>query len=155
VSTQALKYNFGSKRASVNTSAGVGFAFRYFGDSAVGDKTETEKLGFQRDDFNTKLKYDAKKDRYTLPIYRITPACRANSSDVGTERKKKLATSVFSIIPTLYAAKPEDQSDLSVQPALLVGFFDDIISVGPGFNLTGPEKGKVFLLLSIGYGFKF
>lgn len=26
---------------------------------------------------------------------------------------------------------------------------------GPGFNLTGPEKRKVFLLLSLGYGFKF
>ena len=74
---------------------------------------------------------------------------------MGKERKKKLASALFSITPTLYASKQADDANIAVQPALLVGFFDDIISVGPGFTLSGPQTGKVFLVFSVGYGFKF
>lgn len=62
---------------------------------------------------------------------------------------------LFSITPTIYASKLETADDLSVQPAILIGAFRDLLSVGAGFNLTGPSKGHAFLLFSIGLGFKF
>lgn len=158
VSTQAIKYTFGTEKASSNTSAGVGVAFRYYGHSPVGDEAEARRLGYDPKDLDV-AKDNAygsgNKDYYQLPIYRIKPECRATTSDFGKERKEKLASSIFSIIPTVYATKPDSVNDIVVQPALLIGFFDDIISVGPGFSLTGPEKGKVFLVFSLGYGFKF
>ncbi len=156
VSTQAIKYTFGAEKVSSNTSGGVGVAFRYYGHSPVGDEAETRRLGYDPKDLDVANGYGSgNKDYYQLPIYRIKPECRATTSDFGKERKEKLASSIFSIIPTVYATKPDSVNDIVVQPALLIGFFDDIISVGPGFSLTGPEKGKVFLVLSLGYGFKF
>ncbi|TLY30299.1 MAG: hypothetical protein E6K63_02265 [Nitrospirae bacterium] len=153
VSAQAIKYTFGTKKASSNTSAGAGIAFRYYGNSPIGDEQEAKRLGFTDQDLQRMDK--DKRGMYTLPIYKIKPECRATTSDIGRERTKKLAGSIFSITPTVYYSKQENVDDLSIQPALLVGFLDDIISVGPGFNLTGPEKGKVFMVLSLGYGFKF
>jgi hypothetical protein len=39
----------------------------------------------------------------------------------------------------------------------MLGFFDDIINIGTGFNLTGNngEVGDVFLLMSLGAGFNW
>jgi len=55
----------------------------------------------------------------------------------------------------VFASKTERSDEIQVQPALTVGFLGELVNVGAGFNLSGPDKGHVFLLLSIGYGFKF
>lgn len=158
VSTQLVRYNFSSKKASINTNVGAGVSFRYYGNSSLGDGREVANMGFSNEDMDLMKKnknINSRTGDYQLPLYRIAPACRANTSDFGKERKEKLAGSIFSITPTLYASKQENSADASVQPALLVGFLDDIINVGAGFNLTGPDTGKVFLVFSLGYGFQF
>jgi len=168
ISTQAVKYTFGTKQASSATTAGVGVAFRLFPGAPLGTADAAKKLGFTDDDLKaikniSKKKhedhgpfYNEEEQTYSLPVSKVSTACRATTSDIGKDRKEKLASALLSITPTLYYAKPAgENNDLALQPALLVGFFDDLISIGPGFNLTGPEKGKVFLVLSLGYGFKF
>ena len=168
-STQAVKYTFGTHKASSAASVGAGFAFRYYGNSPLGTAEAAKKLGFDQKDLDAikilekKVKdgqeitpyYDKDTDTYSLPIYKISTACRATTSDIGKDRTEKLASALLSITPTVYYSKLDSVSDISLQPALLIGFFDDLISVGPGFNLTGQDKGKVFLVLSLGYGFKF
>lgn len=154
VSTQLVRYNFSTKKTSVNTSVGAGISLRYYGYSPVGNAAEAKRLGFTDQDVS-EMKHKEGEDYYKLPVYRISPACRATTSDFGKERKEKLAGSIFSITPTLYASKQENSQDVSVQPAILLGFLDDIINIGTGFNLSGPETGKVFLVFSLGYGFQF
>jgi hypothetical protein len=132
VSAQLLKYDLASKQVSFNRSIGVGASFRYF--SAI--EINGEKL----------------------KVSDIKPECRATSfsaSDVFDDATNgKLIANLFSITPTLYATQAEN-SDLSVQPAILLGLFRDILNFGTGFNLTGPDKGHAFLLFSIGSGFNF
>lgn len=160
-STQAVKYTFGTEQASSAASAGIGVAFRYYGKSTLGTGDAAKAIGFEQKDLDA-IKtleggkfYDQTTDTYSLPVSKISTACRATTSDIGKDRTEKLASSLISITPTIYYAKQANEGDLSLEPALLLGFLDDIISIGPGFNLTGPEKGKVFLVLSLGYGFKF
>ena len=88
-------------------------------------------------------------------ISAVKQECRQTS--FGKKTDGYLAAPLFSITPIIYVSEPVDQDDLSVQPAILLGFFEDILSVGVGFNLTGPssEKGNVFMLLSIGAGFNW
>ena len=154
VSTQLVRYNFSTKKTSMNTSVGAGISLRYYGDSPVGNAAEAKRLGFTDQDIS-EMRHEDGKDYYKLPVYKISPACRATTSDFGKERKEKLASSIISITPTLYASKQENSQDVSVQPAILLGFLDDIINIGTGFNLSGPETGKVFLVFSLGYGFQF
>lgn len=159
VSTKLVSYNFSTKRASSLEGLGGGPAFRYYGYSPIGDEATAKKEGYTDSDLQQMKTqdetYDKDKQRYQLPVYKIKPDCRASSLDVGKERREKLAASVFSITPTFYISKLEDSNDLSVQPALLLGLFDDIISVGYGFNLTGPHQGRTFLVFGLGLGFKF
>lgn len=156
VLTQLVRYNLATKKTSINTNVGAGVAFRYYGTSPLGDENEVSSLGFTKDDIASIEKYkDDRTGMYRLPLYRIKSECRATTSDFGKERKEKLASSVFSITPTLYASKEEGVEDVSVQPAILVGFLDDIINIGTGFNLSGPQTGKMFLVFSLGYGFQF
>ena len=158
VSTQLVRYNFSTKKTSLNTNVGAGISFRYFGDSPLGDEQALTSLGFSDGD-KAKMKKrtdgNGNVETYSLPVYRIKPECRAATSDIGKERKSKLASSILSITPTLYASKQENAADLSVQPAILVGFLDDLVNIGTGFNLSGPETGKMFLVFSLGYGFQF
>lgn len=135
VSTQLVKYDMAKKQAGFNTSVGAGASFRFYR--------------------NIKLKDETGATIETVRISQIRRECRQSS--FGGDRKSYLAAPMFSITPTLYATKPTTAGDLSVQPALLLGFFEDILNVGVGFNLTGPpgEKGSVFLLMSIGTGFSF
>jgi hypothetical protein len=67
-------------------------------------------------------------------------------------KQGKIAYSLFSITPTIYASQDQAE-EFSVQPALLVGVFRDLFNFGVGFNLTGPDKGNVFLLFSMGANF--
>ena len=159
VSTQLVRYNFSTKQASSLQGVGGGPSFRYFGYSMIGDEDAAKNQGFTDNDLK-KMKtqedtYDKDKQQYRLPIYKIKPECRAKSEDFGKDRSEKLAASMFSITPTFYISKLEDSTDLSVQPALLLGLFDDVISIGYGFNLTGPHQGRTFLVFGLGLGFKF
>ena len=160
-SVQAVKYTFGTKQASSAASTGAGVAFRYYGKSPIGTEEAAKNLGFTDGDLKAietldkGAYYDKETGMYSLPVNKISTSCRATTSDIGTDRTAKLASSIFSLTPTVFYVKQANESELSLQPALLVGFFDDILSIGPGFNLTGAEKGKVFLVLSLGYGFKF
>lgn len=136
VSTQLIKYDFGKKRAGVNTALGAGASFRFYQPIIIED-INSNPVG--------------------KPVYisDVKQACRQTS--FGKNTKGYLAAPLLSITPTLYVSEPVDQDDLSVQPAILLGFLEDILSVGVGFNLTGPsgEKGNVFMLMSIGAGFNW
>ena len=136
VSTQLVKYDLAKKQAGFNTSVGAGASFRFYRPIELKDETTGQV-----------------KD--TVYIGAVRPECRQTS--FGTDRKSYRAAPLFSITPTLYATKPTSEGDLAVQPALLLGFFEDILNFGVGFNMTGPaaEKGNVFLLMSIGTGFSF
>lgn len=160
IATSVVRYDFSSKKAALATGAGAGIAIRYYGKSLLGTKDEAKRLGYTDETIATIRKHfpsyvsDA-KDEVSLPLSSIKPECRATTSDVGKERSQKLASSLFSITPIVYYSKQTTESDLNIQPAIMLGVLDDIISIGTGFNLTGQEKGKMFLLLSLGYGFKF
>lgn len=134
VSAQLLKYDLASKQISFNRSVGVGASFRYYQTAEI-----------EKDNVTYKIK-----------VADVKPECRATSftaADVFEDPKNgKLISNLFSLTPTIYATQAEN-SDLSVQPAILVGLFRDILNVGAGFNLTGPDRGHVFLLFSIGAGF--
>ena len=71
-----------------------------------------------------------------------------------TEDNKYYVGYLFAISPFVYVSKVEATGDLNVQPAIQVSFLSDLVTVGTGFNLTGTDKGHVFLLLSLGWGFK-
>lgn len=166
IATSVVRYDFSSKKAALATGAGAGIAIRYYGKTFLGDKRDQdgdlkrkrfspEALELIKEQYGNTYGMRENKNGVTVPLASIAPECRANSSDIGKARTEKLASSLFSIIPIVYYSKQTADTDLNVQPALMVGFLDDIVSIGTGFNLTGQEKGKMFLLLSLGYGFKF
>jgi hypothetical protein len=134
ISTQLLKYDLAKKQAGFNTSVGAGASFRYYKDIEIKNEKGTTVD--------------------TVTVSKVRSECRQTSFD---SRKAYLAAPFISITPTLYVTKPTNEGELSVQPAILLGFLEDIINVGVGWNLTGApgEKGNVFLLMSIGYGFAF
>lgn len=94
-------------------------------------------------------------EQWELPVSFIKTDCR--QSTFATRDDNTFVAPTFSIAPTLYITKPLDDGELAVSPALLLGFFGDIVNVGVGFNLTGEsgEKGNVFMLMSLGAGFQF
>ena len=129
--SETIKYDFGKKKAAFLEGAGVGASFRFYTDIESVDRTES------------------------LPLHKIKSECRATSlqnSDVNT-----IATPMFSITPTIFASKPLKDQEFRVEPAIMLGFFQDLINVGAGFNLTGDDGdvGDVFLLFSVGFGFNF
>lgn len=136
VSTQLIKYDMAKKQAGFNASVGAGASFRFY-----------RPIEIKKDDDNSPTE--------TVYIGQVRTECRQTS--FGWDRKSYRASPLFSITPTLYATKPTSAGDLAVQPAIVFGFFEDVLNFGVGFNLTGPpeEKGHVFLLMSIGTGFSF
>jgi hypothetical protein len=143
VSTQLIKFDLAKERAGFNTSVGVGASFRYYRGITIKDAD------------GAPIKDKAGKPE-NITISQIRQECRQTTFKARSE-KSYLAAPLFSITPTLYVTKPTSQGDLEVQPAILFGFFEDILNFGVGWNLTGPpgEKGNVFLLMSIGAGFNF
>ena len=139
VTTQLLRYNFATEKASINAKGlGVGAAFRFYNSNDM----------------------DAAPGSSAKDIRRIRPSCRAttlSTFDGGPSKVK--ASSWLSVSPVIFASVDEVQgsaaSEVSVQPALMVGFLRDLINVGVGWNLAGPNRGQVFLLMGIGTGFKF
>lgn len=129
IQAQAIRYDFAKKQAGFNNGLGAGASFRYY--------------------------KDAKTPSGNIPVSRIRQECRASTFRIKNENT--IASPLFSITPTVFASKLDDSSDLVIQPAVMVGFFEDILNVGVGFNLTGrpDEVGNVFLLMSLGMGFQF
>jgi hypothetical protein len=132
-SIQAARYDFASKKAAIATGAGAGISIRFYNNVQI--KGEAEPLEFTN----------------------IHPDCRRTTFDGGRGKdpeKPKIVGPAISITPIIYYSMTESSPELSVQPAIQLGFLEELINVGVGFNLTGPQKGHVFLLLSLGYGFR-
>lgn len=133
-SVQAVRYDFALKKAAVSTGVGAGVSVRFYN--------------------NVKIKGEAQP----LEFNQIRQDCRRTSFDIGKGKdpaSPKIVGPAISITPMLYYSKLETSSDLSLQPALQLGFLEELIHIGVGFNLTGPNQGHTFMLLSLGYGFKF
>lgn len=143
---QLLKYDFSSKKAGLNTGLGAGASLRFYKDKQI-KTTEPEVLKHGT--------YDTKAGSVQVPVSQIRSECRATSFRFISDNT--VTAPLFSITPALFASKQVDSSDLAVQPALMVGFLQDLINIGVGFNLTGRqgEVGRVFLLMSVGVGFQF
>ncbi len=123
LSTQVLKYDLAAKKASSAENLGMGIAIRYYNEKVSDIKSE----------------------------------CRATTFDAKNvdedPDKGKIRFALFSINPTVFYSKPQNSSDFNTQPALVFSFLNDLVSFGLGFNMTGADKGHVFVLLSLGAGF--
>lgn len=130
---QALKYDFATKKAGFNSGVGAGVSFRFYQDVDVPGQSKK------------------------VPISKIRTECRMSTWKSKEEAWLPNATPLFSVTPVIYASQLTSEQDLAVEPAIMLGFFDDIINVGTGFNLTGEngEVGDVFLLMSLGGGFNW
>ncbi len=136
VIAKLFQYNLKTKKASVNAEGvGAGVTFRVYPNTSM-------------------TPFD--------DIRKITSDCRATTFDAKLLMedldKGKVAFPLISVTPAIFASKAADKSDVSVQPAILVGFFRDLINFGIGFNLAGAprkDKGQVFVLVGMGYGFNF
>jgi hypothetical protein len=115
-----------------NPGVGVGIAFRHYPRSWI---APFDKLS------------EVKSD------------CRASTFNAKTLKEDPTQGMVafydFSITPAIFATKPNTQGDLIVQTAILVGFFRDLVSIGVGYNVTSPDRGKFSVLATAGVGFKF
>jgi hypothetical protein len=129
VQAQTIRYDLARNQAGFNTGLGAGVSFRYYRDVKIGGKT--------------------------VSVSQIKQDCRASTFRLKNE--STVAAPLFSLTPTLFVSKLDDTSNLSVQPAIMLGFIEDIVNIGIGFNLTGKpgDVGHVFLLASIGMGFQF
>ena len=130
VAAQVLRYDLASKQAAFNTGLGAGISARWYGKTKVGDKSYS--------------------------ISEINSECRADTLDAAfkTSANKFKVGYLVAVSPFLYVSKIEASNDLNVQPAIQLSFLSDLLTVGTGFNLTGADKGHVFLLMSLGWGFK-
>ncbi len=136
VGAKALTYDLSSKKVSFNAGIGAGVSMRLYND-----------VKFYSADGNVTEHYG---------INRIRKRCRGETFDgswLQPDNQKVIPW--ISISPMVYASKTDREDEIVVQPALTVGFLGELINVGTGFNLSGPSKGHVFMLLSLGYGFKF
>ena len=92
-------------------------------------------------------------------IAEIAGDCRATTFDSKTidddPKNGKAAFSLVSLAPTLFVTKNEQESDVSIQPAILLSFFRDFLSIGIGVRANKPHQGNAFLLFGVGSGFKF
>lgn len=139
VAAQAFNYDLASKRVSFNAGGGAGLAVRVY----------WPPVNFEGDPIN-------EVRRVSYGINQIRKRCRVESFDPDLFKSdtQKVAP-LFSISPMVFASKSERGDDIRVQPVISVGFLGELVNVGAGFNLSGPDKGHVFILLSLGYGFKF
>lgn len=132
-----FRYNLATERSSFNEkSVGVGLSFRYYSDDQL------ESIG------HTSIK-------------NVPRACRARTEDLLDFSNPRKAGNLpkigswISVSPTLFVSKAETDNDVSIQPALIVGFFNDILSVGTSYNLTGQGKGQWSILIGPSYGFQW
>ncbi|MDT3779287.1 hypothetical protein PJI16_17115 [Nitrospira sp. MA-1] len=151
VSAQMIKYNFATKKAGFNTGIGVGAAFRLF-DHVSFDPSDKLKQKIGETTY-AHLHDDSQTGKKLVPVSYIKQDCRAENFSLSS----RLAAPIISVTPTIYITKSDSKEELAVEPAILFGFWRDILNFGVGFNLTGKdgEVGDVFLLFSIGAGFDF
>ncbi len=127
ISAQTLKYDFAKKKAGFNTGVGAGAAFRFYTHVSFLDKEGVKKkLGGG----NLPIKKTTKTGLIQVPISNIKEECRAQNLSLVTA--ETIAAPLFSITPTIYITNPVDEPDLSVEPAILLGLFRDIVNVGEG-----------------------
>lgn len=148
VAAKAFNYDLASKRVAFNAGVGAGLSMRIY---------DTVR-------FKGKSAMPAKEGRpatdRVLPekfgISQIRKKCRAETYDLAwLKPDNQRVAPLISISPMIFASKSDRDNEIQVQPALTVGFLGELINVGAGFNLSGQDKGHVFILLSLGYGFKF
>ena len=137
VSTQLLRYNFATEKASINAfGLGIGAAIRWYSDADIDSHPKT----------------------HTKSIHYIRPKCRATTFD-NFDSTQHAAHSWVSLSPMIFASRGEKENsnsgEIDLQPAIVFGFLQDLINIGVGFNLAGANKGDVFLLMGIGTGFRF
>jgi hypothetical protein len=142
VAAKAFNYDLASKRVAFNAGVGAGLSMRIY--NTVGFKGREGKNGKTGE----------------LPasygISQIRKRCRAETYDLAwLKPDNQRVAPLISISPMIFASKSDRDNEIQVQPALTVGFLGELINVGAGFNLSGQDKGHVFILLSLGYGFKF
>jgi len=139
VAAKAFNYDLASKQITFNAGLGAGLSMRFY-------NTVHFKKG-----------KDAQSDPpVTIGISEIRKKCRAETYDLTwLKPDNQMVAPLISISPMVFASKSERADEIQVQPALTVGFLGELVNVGAGFNLSGPDKGHVFLILSLGYGFKF
>lgn len=132
-----FRYNLATERSSFNEkSVGVGLSFRYYSDDQL------ESIG------HTSIK-------------NVPRACRARTEDLLDLSNPRKAGNLpqigswISFSPTIFVSKAETDNDVSIQPALIVGLFNDILSVGTSYNLTGQGKGQWSILIGPSYGFQW
>ena len=141
VAAKAFNYDLASKQITFNAGLGAGLSMRIYntvhfksGKNAKGDPVSPISYG----------------------ISDIRKKCRAETYDLAwLKPDNQMVAPLISISPMVFASKTERSDEIQVQPALTVGFLGELVNVGAGFNLSGPDKGHVFLILSLGYGFKF
>jgi hypothetical protein len=132
-----FRYNLASEKASFNEKTlGLGLSFRYYTESQLANANKTS-------------------------IREVPQACRARTQDLldfsRSSKDGSLAKvgSWFSISPTLFVSKGENESDVSIQPAIVVGILNDILSAGVAYNLTGSGRGQWSVLVGPSYGFQW
>lgn len=138
VAAKVLTYDLASKKAGFNTGVGAGFSMRLYSDVKLA-RSE-----------------DGKTPEARFGIKQIKKDCRGETFDgAWMQPDNKKVIPWMSVTPIVYASKSEGNQEIAIQPAISVGFLGELVNIGAGFNLSGPDKGHVFLLLSLGYGFKF
>ncbi len=131
-----FRYNIATEEASFNErTLGVGLSFRVYTSSQLANAGKTS-------------------------IKEVPQACRARTADLwdfsrAKNGEKAKVGSLVSFSPTLFVSKTETEGDVSIQPAIVVGFFNDILSIGTAYNLTGTGKGQWSLLIGPSYGFQW
>jgi hypothetical protein len=147
VTVQMARYTFRTHKTAINAhGAGVGLTFKYFPDSrmiaASASREEVDKV--ENGQTVTYEKFSGQKD-----IRRIKSACRASSFD----QTNKLAASLISVGPVVYITKPDTSSDTNVQLAGIVGFFENLVQIGAGVNVSPNKRMDPFILVGFAKGF--
>jgi hypothetical protein len=141
VAAKAFNYDLASKKIAFNAGLGAGLSMRFY--NTVHFKSGKDAAG-------------KPVSPISYGISQIRKRCRAETFDAAwLKSDNQMVIPLFSISPMVFASKSEQTDEIQVQPAITVGFLGELVNAGVGFNLSGPDKGHVFLLLSIGYGFKF
>ena len=60
-----------------------------------------------------------------------------------------------SLQPTFYLSQAENEGELETQLALNLGFMNDLMTVGAGWNLSGENAGEWFVIIGPSFGFNF
>lgn len=150
---QLIRYNLTKGRASLSAPGlGLGVSFRYYGNTDMRAMPKPNPDGTYESLDYSKGEEEINKNRELRRI-KQNNECIANSWNDNINQKAAIHS--FSLNPTLFVAKEENESKLALQPAFLVGFFRELLTVGVGVNLTGRDRGDVFLVLGIGSNFNF